>query len=49
VLQAYVNGQPFTGDPATIRLKRHLEIALWYGPTGQTPTVPKSYHFPPGL
>lgn len=48
-VQAYVNGKRFTGDPATIRLKRHLEIALWYGPTGQTPTVPKSYRFPAGL
>jgi hypothetical protein len=49
VLQAYVNGHLFTGDPATIRLKPHLEIALWYGPTGETPTVPASYNFPAGL
>jgi hypothetical protein len=48
-VQVYVNGQKFTGDPATIRLKKHLEIALWYGPTGATPTVPKSYKFPAGL
>ena len=48
-VQVYVNGQRFTGDPATIRLKRHLEIALWYGPTGQKPIVPKSYRFPAGL
>ncbi len=34
---------------ATIRLERRLEIALWYGPTGQTPTVPRSYRFPAGL
>jgi len=44
----YVNGTRFTGDPATLRLKRHLEIALWYGPNGQTPQVPKSFHFPAG-
>jgi hypothetical protein len=44
----YVNGTRFTGDPATLRLKRHLEIALWYGPSGQTPQVPKSFHFPAG-
>lgn len=48
-VQAYVNGRKFTGDPATIRLKPHLEIALWYGATGTTPTVPKSYRFPAGL
>jgi hypothetical protein len=49
VLQTYVNGHRFTGDPGTIRLKRHLEIALWYGPAGQKPVVPKTYHFPAGL
>ena len=49
VLQAYVNGRLLKGDPATIRLKRHQEIALWYGPAGTTPTVPKSYPFPEGL
>jgi hypothetical protein len=49
VLQAYVNGRRFTGDPATIRLKPHLEIALWYGAKGETPTVPKSFKFPAGL
>ena len=49
VLAAYVNGRRFTGDPATIQLKPHLEIALWYGPGGQTPHVPKSYRFPAGL
>lgn len=49
VLAAYVNGKRFTGDPATLRLKRHLEIALWYGPTGEKPSVPKSYKFPAGL
>jgi len=49
VLQAYVNGRLFTGNPATIRLKPHLEIALWYGAKGETPAVPKSYNFPAGL
>jgi hypothetical protein len=48
VVATYVNGTRFTGDPATLRLKRHLEIALWYGPSGQTPHVPKSFHFPAG-
>jgi hypothetical protein len=46
---AYVNGKRFTGDPATLSLVRRLEIALWYGPTGTRPRVPKSYRFPAGL
>jgi len=46
---AFVNGRRFTGDPATLQLKKHLEIALWYGPSTDTPKVPKSYHFPAGL
>ena len=49
VLVAFVDGRRFTGDPATLRLKPHLEIALWYGPSGETPKVPKSYHFTGGL
>jgi hypothetical protein len=49
VLAAYVNGRRFTGDPATLQLKKHLEIALWYGPSTDTPKVPKSYHFTGGL
>ena len=46
---AYVNGKRFTGDPATLSLVRHQEIALWYGPTRTRPRVPKSYRFPAGL
>jgi hypothetical protein len=49
VLKAYVNGRLFAGDPATIKLQRHLEIALWYGPSDQAPKVPSSYPFPAGL
>jgi hypothetical protein len=49
VLQTYVDGHRFRGDPATIRLRPHLEIALWYGPSGTRPNVAKSYHFPRGL
>jgi hypothetical protein len=49
VLAAYVNGTRFTGDPATLKLAPHLEIALWYGPSDQTPKVPSSYKFPAGL
>jgi len=49
VLRAYVNGRRFNRDPATIELKPHLEIALWYGPSGTKPRIPKSYNFPEGL
>jgi hypothetical protein len=49
VLKAYVNGKRFTGDPATLKLQKHLEIALWYGPRDQAPKVPSSYEFPAGL
>ena len=45
----YVNGRRFAGDPATLQLKKHLEIALWYGASTDTPKVPKSYRFPAGL
>jgi hypothetical protein len=49
VLATYVNGHRFAGDPATLQLKRHLEIALWYGPSNENPHVPKTYHFSAGL
>src|SRR5262249_21746333 len=48
VFRAYANGRRLQGDPATIRLKPHLEIALWYGPSGTPVKVPKSFHFPAG-
>jgi len=48
-LRTYVNGHLFSGDPASILLRRHEEIVLWYGPSSQTPTVPSSYRFPAGL
>ena len=48
-LRAYVNGRRFQGDPATIVLKPHQEIALWYGPSSEKPRVPKSFRFPKGL
>jgi hypothetical protein len=48
VLRAYVNGRRLHGDPATIQLEPHLEIALWYGPSGTKAKVPKSYGFPEG-
>jgi hypothetical protein len=47
-LRTFVGGQAFTGDPATIVLRPHQEIALWYGSRQATPHVPASYQFPQG-
>jgi hypothetical protein len=47
-LRTYVDGKAFAGDPASIVLEAHQEIALWYGPTAATPHVPSSYQFPAG-
>jgi hypothetical protein len=47
-LHVAVDGTRFTGDPATIVLRPHQEIAIWYGPQAMTPHVPSSYSFPPG-
>src|SRR5450631_2894209 len=48
VLRAYVNGAPVTGDPASIVLRPHQEIALWFGPASATPQIARSYSFPAG-
>ena len=48
VLQAYVNGKPFTGDPAGIILNAHDEIAIVYGTPAQQANPPSSYAFPAG-
>jgi hypothetical protein len=47
-LVLYVNGKKMLGDPARLRLRRHQEIALLYGPSGQKVAVPNSYDFAPG-
>jgi hypothetical protein len=47
-LSAYVDGKKQTGDPASIELTAHREIALVYGPPGAKVNVPKSYEFPQG-
>jgi nitrate reductase NapE component len=43
----YVNGAPYQGDPRTLELKPHQELALVIG----TPPakIPSSYKFPAGL
>jgi hypothetical protein len=48
-LTAYVDGRRQSGDPATIELAPHREIALVYGPANAHPKVPSSYAFPSGL
>jgi hypothetical protein len=45
----FVNGKEVAGDPSKYVLKAHDEVALWVGAKGQTPQVPSSYNFPPGL
>ncbi len=41
----YVNGQPYSGDPATLDLKSHQEIAFVIGTPPKQ--IPRSYTFPP--
>jgi hypothetical protein len=43
----YVNGQPYTGDPARLVLKPHQEIAFVIGTPPRQ--IPRSYKFPPNL
>lgn len=44
-LRAYVDGEPYRGNPATIELKQGRQIALVYGPKGAKVDVPSSYDF----
>jgi hypothetical protein len=48
-LKAYVNGAPYTGDPAGIVLKAHEEITLVYGTATEPVTVPSAYQWTNGL
>jgi hypothetical protein len=48
-LKVYVNGALRTGDPATIVLAAHDEIALVYGTDAQQTKVPNSYQWTNGL
>ncbi|MEV4757034.1 hypothetical protein AB0J86_18245 [Micromonospora sp. NPDC049559] len=48
VLQAYVNGKPYAGDPAGIVLHAHDEVAIVYGTPAQQANPPSSYAFPDG-
>jgi hypothetical protein len=46
---AYVNGKPYTGNPAGIVLAAHNEIALVYGTAAQQPSIPSTYAWTNGL
>ncbi len=43
----YVNGKPYTGDPRTLVLRPHQEIAVVIGTPPKT--IPSKYKFPAGL
>jgi hypothetical protein len=43
----YVNGRPYSGDPAALVLKPHQEIAFVIGTPPKK--IPLSYKFPPGV
>jgi hypothetical protein len=45
-LYFYVNGQRYSGDPVTLVLKPHEEIAIVYGKPPKQ--IPQNYKFPPG-
>jgi hypothetical protein len=47
-LATYVNGKQVSGDPATIVLKPHLQVALVYGTPNPAFVPPASYEFEPG-
>lgn len=48
-LHVYVNGKERTGDPASLKLGAHDEIALVYGAASDKVQVPTSYKWPQGL
>jgi len=45
--KVYINGQPYTGDPAALQLQEHQEIAFVIGKPPKQ--IPSSYKFPSGL
>jgi hypothetical protein len=44
-LRIFVNGKPVSGDPRSLVLREHQEIAVVYGPPKANVTVPSSYQF----
>lgn len=48
-LAVYVNGERYQGDPRTLELTNHQEIAIIYGTPSEMPTsTPSTYAFPAG-
>lgn len=48
-LHVYVNGKEQSGDPASLKLGAHDEIAVVYGTASEKVQVPTSYNWPQGL
>ncbi|MFI0895919.1 hypothetical protein [Streptomyces sp. NPDC020983] len=48
-LHVYVNGTEQTGDPASLKLGAHDEIAVVYGTPAEKVQVPSQYTWPEGL
>jgi hypothetical protein len=48
-LHVYVNGKEQAGDPASLKLAAHDEIAVVYEASGDKVQVPSSYNWPEGL
>ena len=48
-LKVYVNGKPYTDNPANLAFAAHDEIAIVYGTDAQPVTVPSSYAWTNGL
>lgn len=48
-LHVYVNGTEQTGDPASLKLGAHDEIAVVYGTPAEKVQVPSEYQWPEGL
>jgi hypothetical protein len=50
MLEAFVDGKRFAGDPSHVVLRQHEEIVLAFGSAKQLPeSIPSSYSFPPGI
>lgn len=47
-LTAFVDGKPYSGDPARIELTAHREVALTFGTAAERKNPPRSYTFPSG-
>lgn len=44
-LRVFVNGKPISGDPRSLVLREHQEIAVVFGPLAANVAVPSTYRF----